>query len=183
MSLVCGALLVASCASAPPRASADTAALDTLLSLIVERLAVAPDVARAKWNTKAPIEDLPRERQIVEDVGTRAAMLGIPREAAERFFQAQIDASKTVQRELFARYEAAGQPPFTEVADLNATIRPTLDRLTPEMLRALRDALPVLSQESGRAQLQARSRSIALPSSISRTALDAAVAPFIETGR
>ena len=35
------------------------------LALIVERLEVAPDVARAKWNTHAAIEDLPREQQVV----------------------------------------------------------------------------------------------------------------------
>jgi chorismate mutase len=53
-------------------------ALDTLLSLIGERLAVMPDVARHKYNSGAAVEDLPREAQVIE------AMTGQAVETAER---------------------------------------------------------------------------------------------------
>jgi len=176
--LLCLLLWQPACATTSRLTAADTAAIDRLLALVVERLAVAPDVARTKWNTKAAIEDPVREDQIVRGVGASAADAGVPRETAERFFRAQIEASKVVQRELFARFEASHQPPFPAVADLNATVRPTLDRLTPEMLHALGSALPALGAHNGRSALQAHSRRLNLPLNVSRAALDVALEPL-----
>ncbi|MEQ1911860.1 MAG: gamma subclass chorismate mutase AroQ, partial [Vicinamibacterales bacterium] len=141
LALVVAALLAPACATTSNLATADTAPLDRLLSLIVERLMVAPDVARTKWNTHAPIEDLAREQQIISAVGAGASGYNVPRDTAERFFRGQIDASKVVQRAMFAEYETAQQPPFEKVVDLDKEIRPTLDRLTPEMMLALGQAL------------------------------------------
>ena len=105
------------------------------------------------------------------------------RTVAEQFFRAQIEASKVVQRELFAQYEAEHQPPFASVADLNATVRPILDRLTPEMLTALGSALPALQERGGRTVLQTQSRRRALPSQVSRHALDVALASLMAASR
>jgi len=153
------AVLTTGCASASFTA-ADTAAVDRLLGLIKERLDVAPEVARAKWNTKAPIEDLPREQQIIDGVGRRAPEYGLDPRLAESFFRAQIEASKIVQNALHAEWTAEKQPPFSTVADLGKDIRPVLDRLTPAMMRALADALPVLERPGGRALLEARTKVI-----------------------
>ena len=177
--VVLASVIVCTCATTAPLTSADTAAVDRLLGLVVQRLAVAPDVARTKWNTKAPIEDPIRERQIITAVGERAADYGVPRAFAERFFDAQIEASKVIQRAMHAEFTAAGRPPFPTVVDLNADIRPILDRLTPELLRALGDALPVLARPGGRARLESRSRRPGPDAPGAGDAMRTAIAPLL----
>ena len=81
-------------------------ALDTLLSLIGERLAVMPDVARHKYNSGAAVEDLPREAQVIEAVTLQAVEAGLDKDVAAKFFQAQIDASKMIQSERIAAWKA-----------------------------------------------------------------------------
>lgn len=183
LALVVAALLASACATTSRLATADAAPLDHLLSLIVERLMVAPDVARTKWNTHAPIEDLGRERQIISAVGAGASGYNVPRDTAERFFRGQIEASKIIQRAMFAEYETAHQPPFTTVVDLDEEIRPTLDRLTPEMMLALGRALPVLQRSGGRHALEALSRRRKVEASGGQAAMQAALAPLLNISR
>ncbi|HEV7631731.1 MAG TPA: gamma subclass chorismate mutase AroQ [Steroidobacteraceae bacterium] len=108
-----------------------------LVQLVDARLAVMPDVARYKWNAKAAIEDLPREQEVLVTLGREAAALGLPPDTTERFLRAQIEASKQMQRELFARWQAQGLGRFAQVPDLARDIRPQLDALTSRLLRAL----------------------------------------------
>lgn len=130
-------------------------ALDTLLSLIGERLAVMPDVARHKYNSGAAVEDLPREAQVIEAVTAQAVDVGLDKAVAAKFFQAQIDASKMIQSERIAAWKAEGHAPFTDVPDLKTVIRPKLDALNPAMLAALKDALPELRLGGAGARLEA----------------------------
>lgn len=135
---------VACLTTRPGFALAAGTALDTLLSLIGERLAVMPDVARHKYNSGAAVEDLPREAQVIEAVTAQAVEAGLDKTVAAKFFQAQIDASKMIQSQRIATWKAEGHAPFTGVPDLKTVIRPKLDALTPAMLVALKDALPEL---------------------------------------
>lgn len=136
---------LAACLSVRPSfALATKSALDTLLRLIGERLAVMPDVARHKYNSGAAIEDLPREAQVIEAVTTQAVEAGLDKDLVAKFFQAQIDASKLIQSARIAAWKAEGHAPFTGVPDLKTVIRPKLDALTPAMLAALKDAFPEL---------------------------------------
>ncbi len=173
------AFLASGCASTRSFTAADTATVDRLLGLVKERLEVAPEV-RTKWNTKAPIEDLPREQQIIDGVAKRATEYGLGPQAAGAFFKGQIEASKVVQRALHAEWTAGRQPPFAKVADLGKDIRPVLDRLTPAMMRALADALPVLQQPGGRQLLEARSKVILANAPGGDAAVQEAVAPLLK---
>src|SRR5439155_14550775 len=76
----------------------DTARVDAVLRLIQERLDVAPEVAQTKWNSKAPIQDAPREQQIIDRVRGKAKDYGLEEQYVADFFQAQIEASKIMQR-------------------------------------------------------------------------------------
>ena len=176
------AFLASGCATTKFSA-ADTAAVDRLLGLIGQRLDVAPAVARVKWNTKAPIEDLPREKAIIDGVTGRASEYGLDPAIARSFFHGQIDASKTVQNRLHAEWTAATHPPFTEVADLERDIRPVLDRLTPLMMRGLADAVPVIQQPGGRQLLNARAQALLSRSPGGETAVQQAVAPLRELSK
>jgi len=183
LSILLALLLAAGCATAPTFSAADTATVDRLLGLVKERLEVAPEVARTKWNTKAPIEDLPREKQIIDGVAKGAGQYGLDPQVAGAFFQGQIEASKVVQNALHADWTARKQPPFDKVADLGKNIRPVLDRLTPAMMRALAEALPVLQQPGGRALLEARARAVLAQAPGGEPAVREAIAPLLKVSR
>src|SRR5205809_115769 len=112
------AILAAGCATTANFTAVDTAAVDRLLGLIKERLDVAPEVARTKWNTKSPIEDRLRDKQIIDGVAAAATEYGLDPRVASTFFIAQVEASKAVQHALHTEWTANRQPPFATVADL-----------------------------------------------------------------
>jgi chorismate mutase len=152
------AFLLAGCAAQPPAADAEK--VDRILILIQERLGYMDDVARNKWNSGAPIEDLPREREIIEGLGRQAPAYGLDATIAKDFFRAQIEASKMIQTARFAEWRAQKHPPFANIPDLRDRIRPALDALTPQMMEALAAALPVLKAPDGAALVAARVNAI-----------------------
>jgi len=176
------AVLASGCATTTFR-PAETAAVDQLLGLISQRLDVAPAVARVKWNTKAPIEDLTREQEVIDGAARRAGGYGLDPSVAGRFFRGQIEASKTVQNRLHAEWTASKQPPFTDVADLDRDIRPVLDRLTPQLLRALGDAMPAIQKQGGRHLLDTRVEALRQGSPAGEGAFGEAVAPVRELSK
>jgi chorismate mutase-like protein len=113
--------------------------LEPLRQAIDQRLLLAPAVARAKWNVQAPIEDLPREAQVIATAVQQGRALGLPDALVEAVFKAQIEASKTIQRELYAQWRREQAGHFNDAPDLANTIRPELDRITTQLLRALAD--------------------------------------------
>ena len=124
--------------------------IESLRTLIDARLLLAPDVAQFKWNHHLPIEDLPREAQVIAALGRRASELGVPQPWAEAFFRAQIEASKTAQDELFQGWDVFKRGPFPDAPDLVAVTRPKLDKLTDQLLHALAENWPVLSDPKRR---------------------------------
>ena len=135
------AFLFAGCAQQPQPANNP---VGNLLGLIAQRLAVADDVARSKWNSGAPVEDLTREREIVAAIGSEAPHYGLDPAFAMDFFHAQIEASKIVQNARLTEWRTVKQPAFANPPDLQRDIRPRLDALTPALLLALARALPDL---------------------------------------
>lgn len=144
LSLACGPLQAAEqqCAA---ETSTSKISLEPLRRLIDERLALMPDVARHKWNTRGAIDDFPREQKVIEALSAQAQSLGIPAPWAERFFRAQITGAKQIQRANFARWERSGAGTFAGVPDLVTVIRPRLDALTPRLLGELGAAWPALA--------------------------------------
>jgi chorismate mutase len=175
--------LAPGCATTARFTAVDTTAVEQLLGLIGERLDVAPEVARMKWNTKTPIEDLPRERQILDEVARRATAYGLDPLLARTFFSGQIEASKAAQYALHAEWTASTQAPFAKVVDLEKDIRPVLDRMTPAMLRALAEALPVIQQPGGRHLVETQSKAILAKAPGGAAAVRAAVTPLLQMSK
>lgn len=163
-----------------PRAAPGAIGLEPLLQLMADRLALMPDVARHKWNTKAAIEDLVREQQIVEGLKQEAEALGVPAAWAERFFRAQIEAAKVIQRELIARWERAGQGAFADAPDLARVTRPLLDALTPRLLRELALAWPALSDRAQAERIRGSVRRVFTAAAGSSAATAVAVGPLVD---
>ncbi len=170
-----GALLVAACTT-PPNAP-ETRQLDRLLQLIDDRLGYMDDVARNKWNSGAPIEDLPREREIIDGRGKQAAGYGLEPELVRDFFRAQIEASKIIQRARFAEWKARNQPPFRNPPDLRDKIRPALDALTPRLMQALTDAQPLLKNSDFAPLVTERAAAIMRTTDLA--ARDEAISPLL----
>jgi len=152
--------------------------LETLRGLIDRRLMLAPDVARYKWNHHAPIEDLARENELIARLGREATALGLPRAWTEDFFRAQIQASKTVQTELFEGWEVFKHDRFPDEVDLATVTRPELDRVTDGMLHALADDWTLLQDPHRRDDVAHALRPMQAEN-LSAKAVDQALAPLI----
>jgi len=153
--------MLAACQSLPPglppaSSAADAARIDHLLTLIDQRLAVAPMVAKAKWNSGGAINDPPREQLILDAVTAEAK--GLDAVLVRRFFQAQFDASKALQLGLHAQWRRQGAGRFDDAPDLGRDVRPVLDKLTPQLIAALGKIEPLLTQPGVAAYIETRSR-------------------------
>jgi chorismate mutase len=132
--------------------------LTAFLEPAAKRLELSDEVAASKWGTGKPIDDPARERQELDDVAKRSAALGLDPHETTAVFRDQIEASKAVQRGLHARWRAHPELRPTTRPDLKK-IRPALDKITGQLLRALSETrtvrggpgcLPELALESGR---------------------------------
>jgi chorismate mutase len=169
--------VLAGCSTRP--VAGDVEKIDRVLILINQRLGYMDDVARNKWNSGTPIEDLPREREIIDEIGNQAAGYGLDPAFAKTFFRAQIEASKIIQRTRFKEWRANKQPPFTAVVDLRDRIRPALDALTPELMKALAAALPGLRAADSAALVKQRAGIIDANNPGDFAARETAVAPLL----
>ncbi|MRW94599.1 gamma subclass chorismate mutase AroQ [Duganella sp. FT80W] len=152
-------------------------ALEPLRQAIDQRLLLAEAVARAKWNVQAAIEDLPREELVIAAAVRQGAALGLPEQWIRAVFRAQIEASKTVQRALYARWQAEGAGHFSDAPDLAKTIRPELDRITTQLLRSMADNQAVLHDRTRSAEVAAAMRPLQARA-LNPIAADQALAPF-----
>lgn len=157
--------------------SENLAQLEPLRLAIDQRLLLAQGVARAKWNARAQVEDLPREAQVIRAAVDQGAALGLPVSWIEAVFRAQIEASKTVQRELFAQWRAQQVDRFADAPDLAKTVRPELDRLTAQILRSMLDNQAVLRDPARKSDV-ARALGALEARTLSPAAAEQALAPF-----
>jgi len=102
--------------------------LDHLLDLTARRLAFMPPVALWKSARGVPIEDLERERTVLEAAERNAARFGLDPQPVRDWFALQIDLAKAVQR------RTAAAAPTLELEE----IRPALIRLGERQVRSLR---------------------------------------------
>jgi len=151
--------------------------IESLRALIDARLLLATDVAQYKWNHHLPIEDAAREAQVIDSLGQRAQALGVPQPWAEKFFRAQIEASKTVQNELFQGWDVFRRGEFAGVPDLATATRPKLDKLTDELLHAIAENWTVLGDPKRRDDV-ARAMRPMRAEELSAKAVAQAIAPL-----
>lgn len=133
----------------------EPAALDNLLTVIGERLAIADPVALSKWDSGKPVEDLPREQQVIDGAGARAAEFKLERNDVQQLFRAQIEANKLVQHALLEQWHAAGKAPALPRRSLGDDIRPQLDILQTHLLQGYSAFLPLRYDPRCQARLDA----------------------------
>jgi chorismate mutase len=86
-------------------------ALTTVIDASAQRLELAREVALAKWDDGAPVEDVARERQVIHAAITAGREAGLPAEFVSRFFSAQIEANKLIQYALLTTWQGQGKAP------------------------------------------------------------------------
>jgi len=124
----------------------DDAAVERILELADQRLAVMPAVAAVKWQTKAPIFDPPRENAVIQRAQDLAAPMGLVSDPVKRLFELQARLAREVQSSLHEDWKARGFS-YAEPVTTLAALRPRLDGLTVDLLQAIYLAAPVLQRD------------------------------------
>jgi chorismate mutase len=116
--------------------------LKPLLETLNERLNIGDLVALTKWDSGKPIQDSPREAQVIANARTLAAERQLDPEEVAQLIAAQMEANKLVQYGLLSQWQAAGAAPDTPRPDLGKQIRPRLDELQTRLLQQYADFAP-----------------------------------------
>ena len=107
-----------------------------LEQLIAERLELMQAVAAYKWRHQLPVEDVARERRVLEGAVSRALEKGLTTDSASRFFRAQIEAAKEIQHYWLAHWRQRDIAP-ARIPDLDTETRPALLALGQQIVDAV----------------------------------------------
>lgn len=128
--------------------------IDDISESMLTRLEAAELVAEAKYAAGRPVEDLKREAAVIDKAVGFAPQYGVKVTFARGFFQAQMDANKSVQSKLIGGWKAAGRAPMETPPNLALEVRPIYDALTPKLLSELKESLSVLKGKGGCTKLR-----------------------------
>jgi chorismate mutase len=117
--------------------------LQPLVEASARRLALAKQVAIAKWDSQAPVEDQSREAQVIMHAVKEGESRGLDGIFVSNFFRAQIEANKIVQYSLLADWSRAGRAPAHAPINLANTVRPELDGLQTALIATLADTATI----------------------------------------
>lgn len=133
-----------------------------VFDLMQQRLELMRSVAAWKHANNVPVTDAAREQQVLDATVAQAQRLGIDAASARELFSLQIRMARDVQEHFIATWKA--QKPANEpVRDLSKELRPELDRLGNELLRAIYLALPELMTDDFAARYRSQAAKIVMP--------------------
>jgi chorismate mutase len=127
--------------------------LQPLVETSAQRLVIAEQVALAKWESGTPVEDAPREAQVIMSAIKAGESRGLDQAAVSNFFRAQIEANKLVQYSLLAEWRRVGRSPDHTPVNLAETIRPELDQLKRALIAELAETAGIRASASCRADV------------------------------
>ena len=107
-----------------------------IFSLINERLEHMEKVALYKHQSHSPVEDLTREKYILDKSLLSATEQGLDSDSISGFFQSQMNAAKAIQYRYRADWLAA-LPEHSETVNLNNDIRPKLVTLGRDIISGI----------------------------------------------
>lgn len=156
--------------------------VDRTLHLLQKRLAIMATVARSKWRHQ-PIEDPKREEELLQSLVARAQQQKLDDSFTRHFFQAQFEAAKLLQQNLFATWEKTNPNPFAKVPDLAKELRPQIDQISNELLEAIHQLQPYLQDKGIQQQLVQQASNILTGEGIDQRVRAAALRGLQEKGR
>jgi len=115
--------------------SSSNKSAQALFKVINQRLGYMQDVALFKAQNQLAIENLPREKVVLDAAVKNATTAGLNARQVRGFFRAQINAAKAIQY----RYRAKllTDPVEKLPPDLNGHIRPALIKLGDKIIRSM----------------------------------------------
>src|ERR1700761_6229129 len=126
-------LALAMCSIRPALAQDASDKLQPLIASSAQRLTIADQVAFAKADSGAAVEDAAREAQVIANAVQEGAPKGLAQNTVSDFFKAQIEANKIVQYSLLAEWRRTGKTPEHSAVNLTKVIRPELDQLQTKL--------------------------------------------------
>ena len=117
------------------------------------RLAIAEQIALAKWDSGTPVEDASREAQVIASAIKAGESRGLDQATVSNFFRAQIEANKLDQYSLLAEWRRLGKAPDHTPVNLASTIRPQLDQLETAMIAELAETADIRASASCRTDI------------------------------
>jgi chorismate mutase len=111
--------------------------LAKLIELVVQRLALAHEVAAVKYVNGQPIDDRVREGEILQAIASAPEASGPYQRTATQFFRDQIEANKVIQRGLHHRWHAHPEEAQPAYSSLASEVRPKLDGISRQILLQL----------------------------------------------
>ena len=124
--------------------------LQRLVETSARRILIAEQVALAKWDSGAPVEDASREDYVIVSATKAGQSRGLDPTSVANFFRAQIEANKLVQYSLLAGWRRAGKPPDHTPVDLASKIRPELDEVDKTLIAELEESTAIRGSASCR---------------------------------
>ncbi|CAL8093067.1 unnamed protein product [Orchesella dallaii] len=109
--------------------------LQKMVNFITERLKLADKVAVNKWDNNLPVEDVPREQIILDNMVRQAENGNVDPRWAHQFFRDQIEANKDIQFELIRIWQLQGRRPDGPPVDLTNEVRPQIDIINAELIQ------------------------------------------------
>jgi chorismate mutase len=137
--------------TAYPQSAADQ--FKQLVETSARRLAIAEQVALAKWDSGAPVEDASREDQVIVSATKAGQSRGLDPTSVSNFFRAQVEANKLVQYSLLAEWRRVGKAPDHTPVDLTSTIRPELDEVDKDLIAELERSAAIRASASCRSDI------------------------------
>jgi chorismate mutase len=127
--------------------------LQPLVETSAHRLMIAEQVALAKWDSGAPVEDAPREAQVIHTAVEAGEAKGLDEASVTAFFRAQIEANKIVQYSLLADWRRHGDaPPHTAISSMS-TVRSELDQIQSSLIAELAYTAAIRARATCRADI------------------------------
>ena len=146
-----GAWVIIAQSSSCPQSGGD--AIQRLVETSAQRLAIAEQVALAKWDKGIPVEDASREAQVIAHAVMAGQSRGLDQQLVSNFFRAQIEANKLVQYALLAEWRRVGKAPDHRPVDLANTIRPELDEVDIALIAELEESTAIRASASCRVEI------------------------------
>jgi cyclohexadienyl dehydratase len=133
-----------------------------VFDLMQQRLELMRSVAAWKYANHVPVTDPAREQQVLDATVAQAQRLGIDAASARELFALQIQIARGVQEHYLSNWNAAGRSD-APVRDLNKELRPELDGLGQQLLRAIYLALPELMANDFVSRYQTHGAKLEMP--------------------
>jgi chorismate mutase len=176
---------ICSDANAYPQNARDK--LQPLVETSARRLALAEQVALAKWDSGTPVEDAAREAQVIASATRAGESRGLDPAWVSNFFEAQIEANKLLQYSLLAEWRRQGKAPDHTPVSLAGAIRPQLDKVQDVLIAELAEAAEIRARASCRTDIAKAIGKYVSPhknsfSAMKTMALNRAMAGFCTSG-